>query len=55
MVEGKERSSLFISHANPEDNYFALWLASKLAMLGYKVWVDKRAIKHGSYFTLDYE
>lgn len=50
-----KRDSIFISHANPQDNYFATWLAGKLALLGYKVWVDKKAIKHGNYFTLDYE
>jgi len=31
---------VFISHANPEDNYFASWLASKLKLLGYDAWVD---------------
>lgn len=35
-----DKGIVFISHANPEDNYFAGWLASKLRMLGYNSWVD---------------
>ena len=31
---------LFISHATPSDNTFAVWLATKLELCGYKVWVD---------------
>jgi hypothetical protein len=31
---------LFLSHANPEDNEFTLWLALQLAKEGYKVWCD---------------
>lgn len=31
---------LFVSHANPEDNEFTLWLALQLAKEGYKVWCD---------------
>ncbi len=34
------RDLLFISHANPEDNEFTLWLALQLAKEGYKVWCD---------------
>ncbi|MGH7707001.1 MAG: TIR domain-containing protein [Vulcanimicrobiaceae bacterium] len=32
--------AIFISHANPEDNAFTLWLAAKLSSLGYEVWAD---------------
>src|SRR5271157_1238700 len=32
------RRLLFISHANPEDNAFATWLATQLAIAGYEVW-----------------
>lgn len=49
------RDTIFISHANPENNYFASWLASKLRLLGYKVWVDVSDIKPGQYFNRDYE
>ena len=31
---------LFVSHANPEDNEFTLWIALQLAKEGYKVWCD---------------
>jgi hypothetical protein len=34
------RDLLFLSHANPEDNEFTLWLAMQLAKEGYKVWCD---------------
>lgn len=37
---GEERIALFISHANPEDNPFTLWLGAKLSALGYEVWAD---------------
>jgi len=49
------RDTIFISHANPENNYFAAWLASKLRLLGYKVWVDVKDIKPGQYFNRDFE
>lgn len=49
------RDTIFISHANPENNYFASWLASKLRLLGYKVWVDVKDIKPGQYFNRDFE
>lgn len=34
------KETLFISHATPTDNIFATWLATKLELCGYKVWVD---------------
>ena len=49
------RDTIFISHANPENNYFAAWLATKLRMLGYNVWVDVRDLKPGQYFNRDFE
>jgi hypothetical protein len=49
------RDTIFISHANPENNYFAAWLASKLQLLGYKVWVDVSDIKPGQYFNRNFE
>jgi len=38
---------IFVTHAAPEDNEFALWLSSKLAMAGYSVWVDRRRLRGG--------
>src|ERR1700694_1151426 len=34
------RTTVFISHGNPEDNDIAGWLAGRLAGVGYKVWID---------------
>jgi hypothetical protein len=44
------RETIFISHANPEDNYFAAWLAAKLNVLGYKAWVDVEDLHVGDAF-----
>jgi hypothetical protein len=33
-------TSLFISHASPEDNAFTIWLGAKIAAAGYEVWAD---------------
>lgn len=41
------RDKLFISHANPEDNEFTLWLALQLAKEGYKVWSDLTGLLGG--------
>lgn len=46
----KNRDTVFISHATPEDNEFTVWLASRLQMLGYKVWIDKNALLGGEKF-----
>lgn len=35
-----DRDSVFIGHANPEDNLFTLWLHAKLTNEGYKVITD---------------
>jgi TIR domain len=42
--------TIFISHANPEDNLFAGWLASKLTLFGYKVWCDLDVLRGGEDF-----
>lgn len=39
-ADAVERQAIFITHANPEDNSFALWLGAKLSVLGYEVWAD---------------
>ena len=49
------RDTLFISHATPEDNEFTIWLASRLELLGYKVWIDKNELLGGERFWNDIE
>lgn len=44
------REVVFISHANPEDNDFVLWLAAKLSVAGYDVWVDLMELRGGDVF-----
>lgn len=44
------RDTLFISHATPDDNDFSIWIASRLEMLGYKVWIDKEGLLGGERF-----
>jgi TIR domain len=44
------RTTVFVTHATPDDNEFALWLSSKLAMAGYRVWVDRRRLRGGADF-----
>jgi hypothetical protein len=46
------RETLFISHATPEDNKFAIWIASRLEMLGHKTWIDKEGLLGGEHFWL---
>lgn len=42
-----QRRHVFISHANPEDNAFARWLASRLEAIGYQVWLDLTHFRGG--------
>src|SRR5690606_5445361 len=44
------RDTIFISHATPEDNDFTIWLASRLQMLNYEVWIDKNGLLGGEKF-----
>ncbi|MDR4485607.1 MAG: toll/interleukin-1 receptor domain-containing protein [Nitrospirales bacterium] len=46
---------VFISHANPEDNDFALWLALQVANAGYPVWCDLTKLLGGEDFWKDIE
>ncbi|MEK6780950.1 MAG: toll/interleukin-1 receptor domain-containing protein [Bacteroidota bacterium] len=46
-----QRDYIFISHATPQNNYFAGWLASKLKILGYRVWVDMDDSRTGDSFN----
>ena len=47
------RRTLFLSHANPEDNAFARWLATQLAIAGYEVWCDLTQLLGGEKFWND--
>src|SRR5260370_8504596 len=42
------RTTVFVTHAAPDDNDVAFWLSSKLAMAGYRVWVDRRRLRGGA-------
>lgn len=44
------RDTVFLSHANPEDNEFTAWLAAKLDMHGYRVWSDITKLLGGEDF-----
>ena len=47
----EERRTVFISHANPEDNEFASWLGSRLANAGYDVWADILSLVGGEMIS----
>src|SRR5437016_14564354 len=49
------RDTLLLSHANPEDNEFTLWLALQLANQGYRVWCDLTKLLGGEAFWDDVE
>lgn len=49
------RSTIFISHATPEDNGFVVWLSSRLIAAGYEVWTDISQLKGGDVFWKDIE
>jgi len=49
------RDMLFVSHANPEDNQFALWLTLRLAADGFPVWCDLTKLLGGEDFWKDAE
>lgn len=49
------RKLLFVSHANPEDNEFTLWLCSRLTSLGYLVWSDLTKLFGAEIFWDDIE
>lgn len=50
-----ERRLVFISHANPEQNDFVLWLGVQLANAGYEVWSDITKLIGGEVFWDDIE
>lgn len=45
-----KRHLVFLSHANPEDNDFTLWLGARLAAAGYTVWSDVTKLIGGEIF-----
>lgn len=49
------RNLIFVSHANPEDNEFSLWLTLQLARQGYRVWCDLTRLLGGEDFWADIE
>jgi hypothetical protein len=50
-----DRSLLFVTHANPEDNGFVTWLASRLSLAGYNVWADIVRLRGGERFWRNIE
>ncbi len=50
-----ERDLVLITHANPEDNLVARWLASRLSLLGYRIWVDIENLRGGKDFWNEIE
>ncbi len=48
--EKTDRSMVFVSHANPEENEFARWLTLQLANEGYPVWCDVAKLLGGEKF-----
>ena len=46
-MDASDRNVVFITHANPEDNPFAIWLGAKLASAGYEVWADVLRLRGG--------
>jgi hypothetical protein len=42
-----QRNMLFVSHASPEDNEFARWLALQLGKEGFPVWCDQTKLLGG--------
>ncbi len=49
------RDTILLSHANPEDNEFTLWLALQLANEGYRTWCDLTKLLGGEIFWDDVE
>jgi hypothetical protein len=47
------RRVIFISHATPQDNVFAAWLAAQLAIAGYEVWCDVTKLLGGEAWWRD--
>ena len=46
-MTARDRDTIFISHANPEDNAFTVWLGARLTAAGYEVWADVLRLRGG--------
>ena len=55
MTQPRTPDMVFVSHANPDDNDFARWLALQLANEGYPVWCDLTRLLGGEKFWEDIE
>ncbi len=53
MISTAERRIIFLSHATPQNNVFATWLATQLAIAGYEVWCDVTKLLGGEQFWND--
>lgn len=53
MPAATTRRLIFVSHAAPQDNIFATWLATQLAIAGYEVWCDTTQLLGGEKFWSD--
>ncbi len=49
----EDRSVVFISHANPENNAITAWLGSRLSAAGYEIWTDLTRLLGGEEMWLD--
>ena len=49
------RTKIFVSHATPGDNAFAVWLSSRLSMAGFDVWCDANKLLGGEDFWQEIE
>jgi len=52
-ASARARRLIFLSHATPQDNAFAKWLATQLAIAGYEVWCDVTKLLGGERFWKD--
>lgn len=52
-ADASSRRTVFISHANPEDNEFTAWLGTRLIGAGYHVWSDLLRLIGGEPFWRD--
>ncbi len=55
VAKNAGRDMLFVSHASPEDDEFARWLALQLAKEGYPVWCDRTKLLGGEPFWEEIE
>ncbi len=55
MAANTTRNQIFISHATPGDNEYAVWLSSRLSLAGYAVWCDQEKLLGGEDFWKDIE